>query len=95
MRGGHFGTTAAVDEFEAGHRAARVIGGEHGGAEHAVADDARCQAFGTDPLLFETERALGVVERRRKWRGGIADARQHAFVVAEAEIDDADEILWA
>lgn len=95
MRGGDFGTAAAIDEFEAGDRAALVVGRDNGGAENAVADDPRGQAFGADALLFEAEGALVVVEDGRQRRRGIAEARQRAVVIAEAEIDDADKVLRA
>lgn len=95
MCGGDFGAAAAIDEFQAGDRAALVVRCEHSGAENAVADDPRGQAFGADALLFEAEGAMVVVEDGRQRRRGIAEARQGTFVIAEAEIDDADEILRA
>lgn len=95
VRGGDFGAAATVDEFETGHCAALVIGGEHGGAKDAVANDARGQDFGANALLLEAERAWVIVKRGRQWGGRIANARQGAFVVAKAEVDDANKVALA
>ena len=95
MRGGDFCTAAAVDEFEASYRAALVVGGEHGGAEDAVADNTRGQAFSADACLFEAEWTLVVADGGRQRRDGIANARKGAFVITKAKIDDANEVLRA
>lgn len=95
MRGSDFGAATAVDEFEAGDRAAFVVGGQYGGAEDAVADNARGQAFGANAFLFEPERTLVVADGGRSRCDRVADAWKDALVIAEAEIDDADKILRA
>ena len=92
MRCFHFGTAAAIDEFEAGDGAATIVGIEHDATEDAVADQAGAVigdtiAGGVDEgRQFLTQQIGETLDR-------CALAREKWCLIGNTEIEDTVEVF--